>query len=168
MDKKYYVYVYYRENKTPYYIGKGCGSRITAKHGDVIVPKKKYRKKLVENIGEYEAYIIESQLIRKYGRIGLDEDGVLENVELGVCDVDEIEEFYYQKDIFDNREKEFNGYWNDILKQTNGNYEQIVEELYNIKNNSLDQWNRIYLAYCAGYYDNDEEKVEQLEEVLHK
>ena len=50
MDKKYYIYVYYREDKTPYYIGKGCEGRITGHH-TVKVPDEEYFTKLsdIEN-----------------------------------------------------------------------------------------------------------------------
>ena len=60
LEHKYYVYVYYDNDMVPYYIGKGCGTRITDCHGSLIVPEKKYRKKIKENLSEEESFVIES------------------------------------------------------------------------------------------------------------
>lgn len=68
MSKLYYVYVYLREDGSPYYIGKGKGKRITAPH-NVNVPKDASRRvKLHENVTEEEAHRLEMDLIAHYGR----------------------------------------------------------------------------------------------------
>ena len=60
MDKKYYVYVWLK-NDTPVYVGKGCG-------------KRAYRNKNVDveiyqnNLTEKQAYDLEKELISRFGR----------------------------------------------------------------------------------------------------
>ena len=82
----YYVYALLREDLTPYYIGKGSGSRINAKARVIPLPPKERRVKLVENLTEEAAYDLEVALIAKYGRIDLG-TGILRNKnDGGECD----------------------------------------------------------------------------------
>lgn len=69
----YYVYQYVREDLTPYYIGKGKGSRAYAKHkrinGTDLVPNDLSRIQIIaDNLSEAAAYQLEISLIKQYGR----------------------------------------------------------------------------------------------------
>ena len=159
MENKYYVYVYYDDNMVPYYIGKGCGTRITDVHGSVEVPEKKYRKKIKENLCEEEAFIIESQLIRYYGRKV--DGGILENIMPG-CDEDYANEFYSHKKWL----KEQDEFWKPIFAENDAEWERQLNQLRHIKNNCPEEWNRIKLEYHANYYDEDQN--EQVETILNE
>jgi len=77
---EYYVYAYLRKsNNTPYYIGKGCGSRMYSKQHSVTVPKDKSQIKLLAvNLTETVAHSVETMLIEHYGRKDLG-TGILHN-----------------------------------------------------------------------------------------
>ena len=69
----YYTYAYLREDRTPYYIGKGSGNRDYQKHirnnGQNLVPKHKNQILILKNFEtEDEAYKHEQYLIALYGR----------------------------------------------------------------------------------------------------
>ena len=64
----YYVYIYLKEDLTPYYVGKGRKSRAFHKH-TVPVPKDKRLIVFVStNLTEIWAFALERKLIRWYGR----------------------------------------------------------------------------------------------------
>lgn len=77
---KYYTYAYLRENRTPYYIGKGEGNRVHAKHQKGIsIPKDKSRIIfLKQNLSEEEAFKHEKYMIAVFGRKDLG-TGILRN-----------------------------------------------------------------------------------------
>ncbi len=75
--KDYYVYAYMREDKTPYYIGKGCLNRINDQHGDIVLPSEDRRVKIKENLSERESLVLERKLIMKFKR--KIDGGILEN-----------------------------------------------------------------------------------------
>ena len=163
MDKKYYIYVYYREDKTPYYIGKGCDSRITGQH-TVKVPDKKYREKLYENLWEDEAYFIESELINKYGRIGIDKGGILKNKASGRYSMEEIAEEYKERErmrIEEEKDKEY-------FKILDEEWQYELDKLIWIQDNSPSMWNEIYSNYWEYKIESeltscDEEYEESIE-----
>lgn len=79
----YYVYAYIRKDGTPYYIGKGKGTRAWAVHkrsnGTNLCPTDKSKIIiLAHHLFEYEAYILEQRLIESYGRKDLG-TGILRN-----------------------------------------------------------------------------------------
>lgn len=63
----YYTYAYLREDKTPYYIGKGKGRRVYKKH-IVVVPPDNRILYLKRNLTEQEAIKHEIYMIAVYGR----------------------------------------------------------------------------------------------------
>jgi hypothetical protein len=79
----YYTYAYLREDKTPYYIGKGKGDRINSKQRSIKPPKDKSRILLLkQNLTEAEAFKHEIYMIFLYGRKDLG-TGILYNMTNG-------------------------------------------------------------------------------------
>jgi hypothetical protein len=74
---KSYVYAYLREDKTPYYIGKGIGNRVKEKH-NVPIPPDDRIEFIKTNLTDEEAIALEIELIAKYGRKDLG-TGILRN-----------------------------------------------------------------------------------------
>ena len=66
----YYTYAYLREDKTPYYIGKGSIRRIYEKHSRVCAPPKDISRIifLKKNLTEEEAFKHEIYMIAVFGR----------------------------------------------------------------------------------------------------
>jgi hypothetical protein len=79
--KNFYVYQYEREDKTPFYIGKGSKNRINESHSPwVDIPAPEYRKVIKEDLTEEEAFNLELSLIKHYGR--KIDGGILDNIKL--------------------------------------------------------------------------------------
>ena len=75
----YYTYAYLREDRTPYYIGKGSGKRIYSKDRTIKPPKDKSRIIfLKKNLTEEEAFKHEIYMIDVFGRKDLG-TGILHN-----------------------------------------------------------------------------------------
>ena len=75
----YYTYAYLREDKTPYYIGKGTGPRIYSTNRRTNPPKDKSRViYLKQNLTEEEAFKHEIYMIDVFGRKDLG-TGILHN-----------------------------------------------------------------------------------------
>jgi hypothetical protein len=76
---QYYTYAYLREDRTPYYIGKGTGKRINCKQRIIKPPKDKSRIIfLKQNLTEEEAFRHEIYMIDVFGRKDLG-TGILHN-----------------------------------------------------------------------------------------
>ena len=80
MNNYFYTYAYLREDRTPYYIGKGKGDRVYKKSkNDIKPPKDKSRIILLkQNLSEEEAFRHEIYMIAIFGRKDL-ETGILHN-----------------------------------------------------------------------------------------
>jgi hypothetical protein len=81
----FYVYKYLREDESPYYIGKGKDDRAwhRSKHERIHLPKDKSRIVIVEeNLSEEQAFQLEIELIKHYGRKDLS-NGILHNLTNG-------------------------------------------------------------------------------------
>jgi hypothetical protein len=79
-DNKYYVYVYLREDGTPYYVGKGKGKRAWDKNHTVNLPTNPNNIKIIkENLSSTDSLKMEVVLIKKYGRKD-NNTGILRNL----------------------------------------------------------------------------------------
>jgi hypothetical protein len=78
--REYYTYAYLREDRTPYYVGKGKGNRIYANHQrGISVPKDKSRIIfLKQNLTEEESFKHEKYMIAVFGRKDIG-TGILRN-----------------------------------------------------------------------------------------
>jgi hypothetical protein len=83
LHNDYYTYAYLREDKTPYYIGKGRGKRIYCKNRTIKAPKdKSLILFLKKNLTEAEAFKHEIYMIFVLGRKDLG-TGILRNLTNG-------------------------------------------------------------------------------------
>lgn len=82
---KYYVYAFVRESGVPYYIGRGCGYRVSDKTNRVIKPKADGSNvKIIKDMLSLEqANALEIALIAFWGRRCLEPNGVLRNMQDG-------------------------------------------------------------------------------------
>ena len=78
----FYTYAYLREDKTPYYIGKGKGRRISCTNHRVAIPPEERRIYLKQNLTEEDAFKHEVYMIALYGRKDLG-TGILVNMSDG-------------------------------------------------------------------------------------
>ena len=78
--KRFYTYAYLREDRTPYYIGKGSGSRIYSTNRKGLNPPKDKSRIifLKQNLTEEEAFKHEIYMIAVFGRKDLG-TGILRN-----------------------------------------------------------------------------------------
>ena len=74
----YYVYIYHREDGTPYYVGKGSGNRFkSVTHNCKVPPMDLISFPVVDTTEEWSLFM-EMELIDLYGRLD-DGTGILEN-----------------------------------------------------------------------------------------
>ena len=76
----YYVYQYITKDGLPYYIGKGKQNRIREKHLYTDVPPVDQRIIIKDKLNEEQAFELEYQLIKQYGR--KIDGGLLDNIKL--------------------------------------------------------------------------------------
>lgn len=74
----YYVYVYLKEDGTPYYVGKGKNNRWKQKSHSVQVPSEERVIFPLKDVDEKTALLEEIKLIEKWGRLN-NGTGILEN-----------------------------------------------------------------------------------------
>jgi hypothetical protein len=80
---RFYTYAYLREDRTPYYIGKGIKDRIhNPLHNSIHLPPKERRLFLKQNLTEEEAFKHEKYMIAVFGRKDLG-TGILRNMTNG-------------------------------------------------------------------------------------
>lgn len=79
-ETEYYTYAYLRENKTPYYVGKGKGNRAYVKRKDGINPPNDICRIIIlkKNLTENDAFKHEKYMIAVLGRKDL-KTGILRN-----------------------------------------------------------------------------------------
>jgi hypothetical protein len=78
---EFYVYQYLTEHGTPYYIGKGSKNRMNESHLPwITIPAPKYRNMIKSNLSEKDAFDLELELIKFYGR--KIDGGILENIKI--------------------------------------------------------------------------------------
>ena len=120
---RYYIYAYLREDKTPYYIGKGSGQRINLKHprkggADLPLPPLDRRIIIKRFDSETECYAFEKWMVGLYGR-EID-GGILNNIGTGGAgarcdttdnkfDINEYWKEYYQtnKERISKKDKDY-------------------------------------------------------------
>jgi hypothetical protein len=80
---EYYTYLWLREDGTPYYVGKGCGSRAFERSGHTCLPPKDKNRVVLQGFAdESEALTADRFLIAYYGRLDLG-NGCLRNLTNG-------------------------------------------------------------------------------------
>jgi len=64
----YYVYAYLREDKSPYYVGKGKDNRAYKKHRRLNIPSRDRIIFFAHKLSNNEALLLEKKLIKQFGR----------------------------------------------------------------------------------------------------
>jgi hypothetical protein len=80
--RKFYVYAFLNEAGDPYYIGKGSGNRLYQRINRKYAKPPEDTSKIVvlkSGMTEEKAFELEKKLISRYGRRGIDDNGILEN-----------------------------------------------------------------------------------------
>jgi hypothetical protein len=119
---RFYTYAYFREDRTPYYIGKGQGDRAYKKYRHIKPPKDKSRIILLkQNLTEEEALNHEIYMIAVLGRKDLG-TGILRNKTNGGDGTSGLKHSKETKKK-QSKAKQNKKYWND----GNGNLVRSIE-----------------------------------------
>jgi hypothetical protein len=80
LPSRFYIYMYLREDMSPYYVGKGKGNRAWIKHSNETKPPKDKSRVIIthHDLNELGAFVLERWFIRWYGRKDLG-TGILRN-----------------------------------------------------------------------------------------
>jgi hypothetical protein len=109
---RFYTYAYIREDRTPYYVGKGQGNRVYKKYRNIKPPKDKSRVIFLKrNLTEEDAFKHEMYMIAVFGRKDLG-TGILHNRTNGgegTSGFTHSEEFKIRQSKSNKNKK----YWND-------------------------------------------------------
>lgn len=123
---EFYVYVYFHpQTKKPFYVGKGKGSRLNNHWNRRFNHSNKFLKntllkidkiglvpiieKVKENLNNFDSFFEEYKLIKKYGRRGVDKNGILCNRSIG------FEHCNVIRDIDNINKEQLKKYFNDRL-----------------------------------------------------
>jgi hypothetical protein len=136
---QYYTYAYLREDRTPYYIGKGKGGRVYSNKGRTAFPPKDKSRILIlkQNITEEEAFKHEIYMIAMFGRKDV-ETGILYNKTDGGEGVSGYVHTEYAR--LQSASCKNTKYWNNGIKNIRRKYhpgEGWVEGKLNNTNNSF-------------------------------
>ena len=142
MDKKYYVYGLFEESSdTPFYIGKGCDRRarrysldkkphsymLECKFKNLKNNNKKLQYKILfQDKSEHEAFEIEKELIKKYGK-KCDDTGILFNVTDGgdqPPSVEFIKKIYGAEKYQNQKRKRHNTFYENYYIK---NFEEVLQ-----------------------------------------
>ena len=109
----YYTYAYLREDKTPYYIGKGEGNRVYYKYKNEVKPPKDKSRIifLKQNPTEAEAFKHEIYMIAVFGRKDLGTGILYNRTDGGEGGSGAIRSQEFRKNISQSRKGK--KYWND-------------------------------------------------------
>ena len=158
---KYYVYQYLREDGTPYYIGKGSGSRIHDKNHKVKLPPKERRQIIEKNLDEETAYWLESCYIYKHGMIHMMNGGILENRAYLRYSADEIKEAVEFEEEYRKKEEEDKERFKEYYQELEDNWQKELYDLREVRDNDPERFTGFVIDY--EYFDENEQ--EQLKEV---
>jgi hypothetical protein len=174
----YYVYLYLREDRTPYYVGKGSGKRINQKHrfsdGKFLPLPPVDRRVIIKYFNdEEECFLFEEWLIEFYGR--KIDGGILNNQckggggctrgrnfdrtkynEKNKEKITARQKRYREKNKESLRQKQKENYQRRKEERGNYWYDNISKEEYNKKTRE-----RYYRRKAEGYKRNDEERKKE-------
>jgi len=145
---EYYTYAYLREDRTPYYIGKGKGKRLFYKYGKNCKPPKDRNRiiKLKQNLTEEEAFRHEVYMIAVFGK-KCDGTGILMNISDGgnappkICgDKHHMKTEEYKKRISQKLKGKNNPNWRKEPWNKGISYSKEIRDKITGERNGKSQW----------------------------